>query len=77
MGWRIYFQWKFNFVLSAKNILNPGITHVPEARRLFKGLTVRDNLLLEAYLRKDSRSEINRDLEWVYSLFTILAERSS
>ena len=63
--------------LSAKNILHAGIAHVPEARRLFKGLTVRDNLLLGAYLRKDSRSEINRDLEWIYSLFPILAERSS
>jgi len=63
--------------LSAKNILNAGIAHVPEARRLFKGLSVRDNLLLGAYLRKDSRSEINRDLEWIYSLFPILAERSS
>lgn len=63
--------------LSAKNILNTGIAHVPEARRLFKGLSVRDNLLLGAYLRKDSRSEINQDLEWIYSLFPILAERSS
>jgi branched-chain amino acid transport system ATP-binding protein len=63
--------------LSAKNILNAGIAHVPEGRRLFKGLSVRDNLLLGAYLRKDSRSEINRDLEWIYSLFPILAERSS
>ena len=50
---------------------------MPEARRLFKGLSVRDNLLLGAYLRKDSRSEINQDLEWIYSLFPILAERSS
>jgi branched-chain amino acid transport system ATP-binding protein len=63
--------------LSAKNILNAGIVHVLEARRLFKGLSVRDNLLLGAYLRKDSRSEINQDLEWIYSLFPILAERSS
>lgn len=63
--------------LPAKNILNAGIAHVPEGRRLFKGLTVRDNLLLGAYLRKDSRSEINQDLEWIYSLFPILAERSS
>ena len=63
--------------LSTKNILKAGIAHVPEARRLFKGLSVRDNLLLGAYLRKDSRSEINQDLEWIYSLFPILSERSS
>jgi len=63
--------------LPAKNILNAGIAPVPEARRLFKGLSVRDNLLLGAYMRKDSRSEINQDLEWIYSLLPILAERSS
>jgi branched-chain amino acid transport system ATP-binding protein len=39
------------------------------------GLTVRDNLLLGAYLRNDAKAEIEKDLEWVYSLFPILAER--
>lgn len=56
-------------------VLAAGIAHVPEGRRLFKGLTVRDNLLLGAYLRSDARAEVERDLEWVYSLFPILAER--
>ena len=56
-------------------VLAAGIAHVPEGRRLFKGLTVRDNLLLGAYLRNDAKSEVERDLEWVYSLFPILAER--
>ena len=62
--------------LSAKKILAAGIAHVPEARRLFKGLSVRDNLLLGAYLREDSRAAINQDLEWIYSLFPILSERA-
>ena len=56
-------------------VLAAGIAHVPEGRRLFKGLTVRDNLLLGAYLRNDAKAEVERDLEWVYSLFPILAER--
>ena len=56
-------------------ILAAGIAHVPEGRRLFKGLTVRDNLLLGAYLRTDLRVDLERDLERVYTLFPILAER--
>ena len=42
--------------------LAAGIVHVPEGRRLFKGLSVRDNLLLGAYLRTD-RDAIGKDLE--------------
>jgi len=60
--------------LPADRILARGIAHVPEGRRLFRGLTVRDNLLLGAYLRRDT-AEIARDLDYVYTLFPILAER--
>ena len=60
---------------SPEAVLAAGIAHVPEGRRLFRGLTVRDNLLLGAYLRRDSRAAIERDLDWVYTLFPILAER--
>jgi branched-chain amino acid transport system ATP-binding protein len=60
---------------SPEQVLGAGIAHVPEGRRLFKGLTVRDNLLLGSYLRRDPKADIERDLEWVYSLFPILAER--
>src|SRR5207302_1876021 len=50
------------------------LAHVPEGRRLFRGLNVKDNLLLGAYLRRDD-AEIRRDLDYVFSLFTILRER--
>lgn len=56
-------------------VLAAGIAHVPEGRRLFRGLTVRDNLLLGAYLRRDARADIERDLQAVYALFPILKER--
>jgi branched-chain amino acid transport system ATP-binding protein len=56
-------------------ILAAGIAHVPEGRRLFRGLTARDNLLLGAYLRDASRAELAQDLERIYTLFPILAER--
>jgi branched-chain amino acid transport system ATP-binding protein len=55
-------------------ILHRGIAHVPEGRRLFKGLSVRDNLLLGAHLRRD-RGGIASDLERVFDIFPILAER--
>ena len=57
-------------------VLTAGIAHVPEGRRLFRGLSVRDNLLLGAYQRTASRAELERDLEAVYATFPILQERS-
>jgi len=56
-------------------ILSAGIAHVPEGRRLFKGLSVRDNLLLGAYLRREPMIDLERDLEKIYRLFPILGER--
>lgn len=51
-----------------------GISQVPEGRRIFPHLTVRENLDMGALLRTN-RDEIKRDLEYVYELFPILAER--
>jgi branched-chain amino acid transport system ATP-binding protein len=56
-------------------ILRAGIAHVPEGRRLFKGLTVRDNLLLGAYLRHEPLIDLERDLDKIYEMFPILGER--
>ena len=60
---------------SPDDVLAAGIAHVPEGRRLFRGLSVRDNLLLGAYLRREGRAEIERDLEAVYAIFPRLKER--
>lgn len=60
--------------LNSSEILGRGIAHVPEGRRLFRGLSVRDNLLLGAYLRRDD-AEIQRDLDYVLSVFPVLRER--
>ena len=54
-------------------IVTQGVTLVPEGRRIFPDMTVLENLKIGAYLRKDDLSE---DLEWVYSLFPRLKERS-
>lgn len=56
-------------------VLGAGIAHVPEGRRLFRGLSVRDNLLLGAYLRRAGNAEIEKDLEFVYAVFPHLKER--
>lgn len=60
---------------SPEKTLTAGIAQVPEGRRLFKGLAVRDNLLLGAYLRRDPRAEIEQDLERVYTMFPVLKQR--
>ena len=55
------------------SIVKKGITLVPEGRKIFPDLTVLENLKIGAYLRKD---DLKSDLEWVYSLFPRLKERS-
>ncbi|PXF35032.1 amino acid ABC transporter ATPase [Mesotoga sp. SC_NapDC] len=59
---------------STNEIVRAGMTLVPEGRRIFPNLTVIENLMLGAFLRKDSEG-IERDLEWVNTLFPILRER--
>lgn len=60
---------------SAQDIVRSGIAHVPEGRRLFAGMTVRENLLMGSYLRNDGRAIINRDMDFVLATFPKLAER--
>jgi branched-chain amino acid transport system ATP-binding protein len=59
---------------TAVDFVRAGIAHVPEGRRLFAAMSVRDNLLMGAYLRND-KNEIGADLERVYAMFPVLAER--
>ena len=61
----------------ADRIVAKRLIHVPEGRRLFPTLSVRDNLLLGAYARTDGVKEIMRDLDFVFSVFPILAERAN
>jgi branched-chain amino acid transport system ATP-binding protein len=51
-----------------------GIAHVPEGRRLFSAMSVRDNLLMGAYLRDDKAAVIT-DLDRICAMFPVLAER--
>ena len=55
-------------------IVSLGICQVPEGRRIFPYLTVLENLDMGAFLRTD-REEMKQDLDYIFSLFPILAER--
>ncbi|MFO7275150.1 MAG: ABC transporter ATP-binding protein [Bacillota bacterium] len=71
---RIEFQGRSLLKLLPEDIVRLGISHVPEGRRIFANLTVRDNLELGAFLRKD-KDGIARSLEQVFELFPRLKER--
>ena len=60
--------------LAADKIVKAGLIHVPEGRRVFSNLTVRENLEMGAFLRKD-KAGIKADFEHVYELFPRLKER--
>jgi branched-chain amino acid transport system ATP-binding protein len=55
-------------------VVKKGVSHAPEGRKIFANLTVRENLDLGAYLRKD-KSGIEKDMERVFELFPRLKER--
>ena len=60
--------------MSPDEIVALGISQVPEGRRIFPQLTVMENLDMGAFLRKDKEG-IRKDIEHVFTLFPILAER--
>ncbi len=69
----VLFDGKNILGMAPDQIVKHGVTLVPEGRHVFPNLTVLENLKIGAYLRKDN---LNDDLEYVYSLFPRLKERS-
>ena len=61
--------------LNSQQIVQNGITLVPEGRRVFANLTVLENLKIGAYMRSDKEG-IEADIKWIYDLFPRLEERS-
>ncbi|MBI9084606.1 MAG: ABC transporter ATP-binding protein [Desulfobacterales bacterium] len=59
-----------------EDIVRMGISYVPEGREVFEELSVRENLLMGAYIRKD-RKRIDEDFKRVYAYFPVLEERSN
>src|SRR5438094_2201847 len=54
--------------LAPHQIVERGISQVPEGRMIFENLTVRENLLLGAYLRKD-RNKLTSEFDFVFEIF--------
>lgn len=74
MSGTIIFDDKRIDKLKAYRIVETGVVLCPERRRPFTELTVRENVEMGAYLRKDKK-EIRKDFEWIYELFPVLKER--
>jgi branched-chain amino acid transport system ATP-binding protein len=61
--------------MAAHKILQLGLAHSPEGRRVFAAMSVQENLMLGAYARTDGAAEVQKDLERAYEMFPILSER--
>jgi branched-chain amino acid transport system ATP-binding protein len=59
----------------ANDIVNMGLSHIPESRKLFTDMSVKENLEMGAYPRRSWRQR-QQTLKWVYGLFPRLEERS-
>ena len=70
----IRFMGKAIHTMKPDRIVSLGISQVPEGRRIFPYLTVMENLDMGAFLRND-RENIKRDMDYIFELFPILAER--
>ena len=70
----IWFEGKRIDDMEPEEIVRLGIAHVPEGRRVFSTMSVFDNLMTGAFLRKD-KEEIKKDLERVFNYFPILRSR--
>lgn len=71
---QIFFEGEDISTMPANTIVRKGLIQVPEGRRIFANLTVKENLEMGAFTRTD-RSAIKRDLEKVFGLFPRLKER--
>jgi branched-chain amino acid transport system ATP-binding protein len=72
---RIILQDKDITNLAPYKIVSKGIGHVPQGRHIFPTLSVFDNLMMGAYLKRKAKEEINEDLSWIDQLFPVLKER--
>lgn len=72
----IIYKGKDTKKIPGYKLVSKGIAHVPEGRRVFANLTVRQNLILGAFTR-NNKQEINESLENVYKKFPRLKERSN
>lgn len=73
---RILFEGENTCFSEAHNLVERGIAQVPEGRRIFPRLSVRENLELGAFVVK-GQNQVKESLDYVFSLFPVLKERHS
>lgn len=71
----VIFQGKPIAGMAPDRVMRQGISHVPEGREIFPLLTVRENLTMGAYTRKDN--EVGQDIEMCFGYFPVLRERQA
>src|ERR1700753_2559117 len=74
-GGRIVWKGEESKAAAVEHIVASGLAHCPEERRIFPGLTVRENLLAGTASRRYRRTEVEHDLAQVFELFPRLKER--
>lgn len=72
---RVFFQEEDITNFDPHQIVSRGIGHVPQGRHIFPTLSVYDNLMIGAYMKRKAKEEIDEDLAWIDHLFPILKER--
>jgi branched-chain amino acid transport system ATP-binding protein len=72
---RVVFDGRDISALPPDRVVSAGLAQVPEGRRIFANLSVRDNLEMGAYARRDIRG-VRRDMETVFGIFPRLKERA-
>lgn len=72
----IFFEGKSISTVPPEEITGMGIAHIPEGRRVFPQMSVRENLEMGAYLRTD-KTEVSNNLEIVFTHFPRLKERAN
>ena len=74
-GGRVTFEGQDVTRLTPHRRVELGIAQVPEGRQIFGPLSVEDNLRLGAYRQKHGQTDVGKDLDKIYAMFPILAER--
>ncbi|MGA2314913.1 MAG: ABC transporter ATP-binding protein [Thermodesulfobacteriota bacterium] len=73
---RVIFEGEDITNLNPHKIVSKGIGQVPQGRHIFPTLSVIDNLMMGAYLHRNEKKEIKKNLEWIYQLLPVLKERT-
>jgi len=74
---RVFFQEEDITNLDPHKIVSRGLGHVPQGRHIFPTLSVFDNLMVGAYIRRNAREEVKEGLAWIYDLFPVLKKRGN